>query len=88
MEDEDTGEAPGVDVFGKRVIGGKDHVYIDFAPWCVTVVLEFQTMVMVRVCLVRIITGCNSEWEQAEAGALEVDECLQGGCRLRGLKWG
>lgn len=88
MEDEDAGEAPRVDVFGKRVIGGEDHVDIDFAPWCVTVVLEFQTMVMVRVYLVRVISGCDSEWDQAEGGALEVDECLEGGCRLRGLKRG
>lgn len=62
LEDENAGEALRVDVFGKRVIGGEDDVDIDFALWCITVVLELQSMVMVRVCVVRVIVGCDSEW--------------------------
>lgn len=65
---------------------GENYVYVDLALWCVAIVLEFETMMMVRVCLVRIISGCDSEWDQAEGGAFEVDECLQSGSGLRGLE--
>ena len=58
------------------MIGGKDNVYIDSALSCVAVELEFQAVVMVGVCLVRIITKCDGEWNQTEGEALGVDECL------------
>ena len=62
------GEAPCVNAFGEGVIGRENDVYVNSALWCVTIVLEFQTMVMMRVYVVGIIAGCDNEWNQAEGG--------------------
>jgi len=63
-------------MFSERVIDGEDDIYIGFALQCITMVLEFQTMVRVRSAWSGTLSGAIVSGTRQRVGSLETDECL------------